>query len=139
MKWFALIFTFSLQAQAAPLTIDVSNLKDGGTSIQIALFASEASWRGEHSDQDFEIAPLTPNVSTITIDVPPGEYAFFLFQDMDGDKKLKQNALRFPQEPYGFSNNVKINVWSMDKPKWKDLKFTVSAGATAVQPIKLNR
>ena len=62
-------------------------------------------------------------------DFPPGEYAVALFQDLDGDQTLATSLRGVPKEPWGMSNDPKL-----DRPaKWSDAGFTLPAeGITVV-------
>lgn len=48
------------------------------------------------------------------------EYAITAYLDENGNKKLDKNAFGIPQEPYGFSRNVK---GFFGPPSYKDTKF----------------
>ena len=52
-------------------------------------------------------------------DVPEGEYAVMVYQDLDGNKKLNRNLIGIPNEPYGFSNNPSL----MGPPRFEQLRF----------------
>lgn len=53
----------------------------------------------------------------------PGEYAVVGYHDVDGDRKLDKKWNFTPKEPYGLSNNPKIE--SLRLPKWEETKFYV--------------
>ena len=53
----------------------------------------------------------------------PGEYAVVGYHDIDGDRKLDKKWNFTPKEPYGLSNNPKIE--SLRLPKWEETKFYV--------------
>jgi len=38
--------------------------------------------------------------------VPPGRYAVAVYHDANGNGRLDRSAIGFPQEPYGFSNDI---------------------------------
>jgi uncharacterized protein (DUF2141 family) len=65
---------------------------------------------------------------TVQLDLPPGEYAFSVFQDLDDDGKLARNFIGIPKEPAGLSNNVRPKF---GPPRYKDAKFTI--GDTPVE------
>jgi len=54
-------------------------------------------------------------------DVLPGQYAFSVFQDLDGDFRLKTNIVGIPVEPYGFSNNPTL----YGAPNFEQVAITV--------------
>jgi len=60
----------------------------------------------------------------VCINLPlPGEYALVGYHDKDGNRKLKKAWNFKPKEPYGVSNNPKIE--SLRLPKWSEAGFEV--------------
>lgn len=60
----------------------------------------------------------------LCINLPaPGEYALVGYHDKDGNRKLKKAWNFRPKEPYGVSNNPKIE--SLRLPKWSEAGFEV--------------
>ena len=60
----------------------------------------------------------------VCINLPaPGEYAIVGYHDEDGNRKLKKAWNFKPKEPYGVSNNPKIE--SLRLPKWSEAGFQV--------------
>ncbi|MDB2438904.1 DUF2141 domain-containing protein [Hellea sp.] len=60
----------------------------------------------------------------ICINLPaPGEYALVGYHDENGDRRLKKAWNFKPKEPYGVSNNPKID--SIRLPKWSEAGFQV--------------
>lgn len=79
--------------------------------------------------------PITASTMQVYFDnVPPGEYALAIFQDIDQNKDLKANFVGYPLEPIGFSNNVRIRF---GPPRFEDAKVLVRAGQTTVLKIQL--
>lgn len=78
------------------------------------------------------LLPVRPNASTAKFrftDFPPGEYAVALFQDLDGDQTLAASLRGVPKEPWGMSNNPRI-----ERPaKWSDAVFTLPAEGITVE------
>jgi uncharacterized protein (DUF2141 family) len=134
MKFLALLvgLVFSVRSFAA-VQIQIHGLRQNTGSVIISLFASAASWDKETPDQTAQISPLHGADAVTVIDLPPGQYGFFLYHDVDGDGKLKRGAFGLPGEPYAFSNNVHIGF---SKPSFDKMKFTVDANG-AVQDIQL--
>jgi uncharacterized protein (DUF2141 family) len=127
------LFVFSAQAFASPAQIRVQGLRQDEGSIVINLFASADSWASEVPDKIVQISPLQGNSAAVTVDLPPGTYAFFLYHDEDGNGELKRGSFGLPGEPYAFSNNVRIGL---SKPSFQKMKFVVPAGG-AVEEVRL--
>jgi uncharacterized protein (DUF2141 family) len=62
--------------------------------------------------------------SIIFTDIPDGEYAITVFQDLDDNEELNLSTFGIPREPYGFSNNVR---GTMGPPKFDKAKFSFSS------------
>jgi uncharacterized protein (DUF2141 family) len=131
----AAIMTFTTTALASPLQIRIHGLRKNTGSIFVSLFARPESWDREIPDQIIQVAPLQGTDATTSVDLPPGEYAFFLYHDEDGNGELKRGAFGLPGEPYAFSNNVHIGF---SKPSFAKMSFVVGTGGT-VQDIQLVR
>ena len=55
-------------------------------------------------------------------ELPPGDYALVLYQDLNGNRKLDKNFLGIPREPVGASRNPSSR---MGPPRYKDCRFAV--------------
>jgi uncharacterized protein (DUF2141 family) len=123
---FVLLFFVSPLARAVPVTIKVKKVTDTGGSIIINLFNSSNAWNARNDPDPTSVEKITPAVkgtSTKIIDLPPGDYAFFLYNDVNNDGKLEKDWMGKPAEPYAFSNDVQI---AFSKPSWDQIKFTVT-------------
>lgn len=113
----------STRAVAAPVRIEIHGVVKSAGTVHIALFHDEKSWDSEDADSTVQV-PAVPGTTVAQLDLPPGDYAFFIYDDVNGNGKLDKTWLGFPDEPYAFSNNVKLGL---SKPSFSELKFTVSA------------
>jgi uncharacterized protein (DUF2141 family) len=130
MKFLSLLLALGMSSSAfaSPAQIRVQGLRQDKGSIIINLFASAESWESEVPDKIVQISPLQGNSAAITVDLPAGNYAFFLYHDEDANGELKRGTFGLPGEPYAFSNNVRIGL---SKPSFQKMKFVVpDAGTT---------
>ena len=111
----------STGAVAAPVRIEIHGVVKSAGTVHIALFHDENSWDREDADSTVQV-PAVPGTTVAQLDLPPGDYAFFIYDDVNGNGKLDKTWLGFPDEPYAFSNNVKLGL---SKPSFSALKFTV--------------
>jgi len=119
----------SAGAFAAPVRIEIHGVVTSAGTVHIALFHDEKSWERQDADSTVQV-PAVPGTTVAVLDLPPGDYAFFIYDDVNGNGKLDKTLVGFPDEPYAFSNNVKLGF---SQPSFSDLKFTVSAqGANQV-------
>jgi uncharacterized protein (DUF2141 family) len=71
---------------------------------------------------------ITGKTFTYTFhDLPPGEYALAVYQDMNSNGRINKNLLGIPTEPYGFSNDIKPRL---SAPSFEKTRFTLAADTT---------
>ncbi len=117
------------QDGAASLTIEIGNLAPHGV-ILLQLFDSEAGYSGGEAVGGRQV---TVDGATATVSfegLTPGQYAFRLFHDLDGDNELDTNPFGIPTEPFAFSNNARGRF---GPASWADAAFTLSAGQNVQQ------
>lgn len=119
------------KAQQAKLNINVTNIEAGKGSVVLNIYNTKENFL----KTVYITKTLKADKSTLTfvVDLPQkGTYAVTLFQDVDNNKKLKQDWLGIPQEPVGYGNNFKPSA----KPKFNDCAITVNS-EQVTQTIKL--
>ena len=117
-----------LTASAAPVKFLIQNVTHTKGPIYISLFSTQHSWADETPTSIVKISPVEKGTAISVVDLAPGDYAFFVFHDLDDNGEVATTFLGFPAEPYAFSNNFKLK---MSKPNFADLKFVVDEiGAT---------
>ncbi|MCA8832014.1 DUF2141 domain-containing protein [Hymenobacter sp. BT728] len=72
---------------------------------------------------------------SLPVELPAGEWAVAITQDVNNNDKLDKNLMGIPTEPFAFSNNVRPRL---APPAFDDCKFTV-AGAAATVNISLTK
>ena len=64
----------------------------------------------------------------------PGEYAAFVLHDGNGNGKVDSNIVGVPTEGFGFSNDVRPQVFPIPKsPTWKEVSFVVQPGENRIR------
>ncbi|VAW07228.1 hypothetical protein MNBD_ALPHA05-1841 [hydrothermal vent metagenome] len=105
-----------------------------GKAIRLAVYDSEEAFlenaRAKHQApvdaRGLAVLPLAG--------LEPGEYAFAVYLDLNGDGKLNRGKfLGRPKEPVAFSNGAKAKL---RKPRYDEAKVTVEPGSVVV--ITLN-
>lgn len=111
------------QASTTKLTVEVSNIKgSSGKNITVGIFdKSTFPTKGKAKYEKSIVA--NGNSVSITFDLPDGDYAVAVYQDLNNNKILDKNFFGFPKEPYGFSKNFKPKL---SAPKFSDCSFTLS-------------
>ncbi len=109
MNRFAILAAFILleaaaaEAQESAVRLTVSGVKPGGGTVYAAVFDSAEGYR---KNIPFRTLTLQASASSIKADLslPPGEYVFSLYQDLNSNGKLDTNFIGIPREPVGISN-----------------------------------
>ena len=92
--------------------------------IMVALFDSEAAYRGEGAPVRVARLDVTgPTAIALFEDLPTGTYAMKAFHDVDGDGEMATNPFGMPTEPFAFSNNA---VGNMGPAGWDRAQFVAS-------------
>jgi len=126
------IFASALvKAQEVKMNINITNIEPGKGSVVLNIYDKKEDFL----KKVFLSKTLKANNSTLTftLDLPKkGVYAVTVFQDLDDNKKLKQDWFGIPQEPVGYGNNFKPSA----KPRFKDCAITLGSDPVT-QVIKL--
>lgn len=91
------------EAQEAVVRLTVSGVKPAGGTVYAAVFDSADGYRKNVPLRSLTLQPASPVVEA-TITLPPGEYVFSLYQDLNSNGKLDTNFIGIPREPVGISN-----------------------------------
>lgn len=114
--------------QAAPVTVDVTNVRSTKGHVRVAICPKETFLQ---DSCPYEVmAASRVGVTTIVFaDVPRGTYAAQVFQDEHDDGIVHRTFLGVPTEGIGFSNDAPLHFRG---PKFNEAAFTVSD-----QPVKV--
>lgn len=104
------------------IRVTIENVTAQGI-LKLELFGEENFMRSSGKLRRIRV-PADDGPMKVCITVPePGEYAVVGYHDLDGDRKLDKKWNFKPKEPYGLSNNPKIE--SLRLPKWEETRFSV--------------
>ncbi len=131
----ALVLTyFSLFWVNIPAEVTVTNLKDPKAKVYMAVYQNEKTFLDVKSMfKGVQQSPLSIESVKLSVDLPAGDYAFAVFQDLNGNGVLDTNFMGIPSEPYGFSKNFKPRF---SAPKFSDCKVTLNTASKSYS-IKL--
>ena len=116
------------------LTINVTNLQSPDAPVEMSIYGPDNNFPDPKGQLGkYRFTPTGGVVEATITDVPFGQYAIALYQDINNNGKLDTNFLGIPKEPIGFSN-ITDNISS--KPKFADCAFTYDADNTTIT-IKL--
>jgi len=116
-----LLFPLFQTEQNGLLLVKVTNVQEHKGSIRMAVYNHEKSFPSESHSFRGGVLPLAPGIAhTLSCNnLPFGQYAVAVYQDMNNNGKMDKNGLGIPTEPYAFSNNVRV--------KWRSPRFGEAA------------
>jgi uncharacterized protein (DUF2141 family) len=105
----------SFLEKSSTLTVDVKNVQVGKGTIVVEIWNDEKTFlkkplvaKSRKADnQSLEFS----------FELPEGEYAISVYQDINDNKKLDLGIFNIPKEPVGFGNNFRPKF---SAPKYKD-------------------
>ena len=90
------------------LTIQIQNIKVIKGAIKIGIFNTNKDFLGDNSAiRNYSIDVKSNSAKIVIDDLPTGDYAVSMYQDVNSDNICNRNFMGIPKEPYGFSNNFK--------------------------------
>lgn len=117
-------------ATAADLVVHIGNVSPKGGDVRLALY-DERSYAG-HDGKPIATAvaaAAAPETVIFLRNITPGRYAAKAFQDWDRSGRFKQNALGYPEEPFGFSNDA---APILDQPSFERASFELRGTSLAI-------
>ena len=120
---------FAQPAGTGTVIVTITGLLSEKGQVKIAMFNSAETWLGDHPKYNTTIDVNGKSVSWKLGDVSYGDYGIAVFHDENKNGKMDKNFLGIPQEPYGFSNNMRV---TFGPPAWDRSKFSVRGPATEV-------
>ena len=126
-----LILSFAAHAETS-VTVEVLGVERAEGHMVLTVYDSKKNWLKRGYAQSKVLVDGQGTVS-ITVELPPGEYAFHAYQDLDDNGEMKSNFIGIPKEPTAVSNNAK---GKFGPPKFKNAKVTVGEDPISV-PMNL--
>lgn len=139
----ALVFIMSAGLQSADnkadLHVIVTGLKSSDGWVVCHLFNSEDGYPTKSKKamkyiNDYDLK--NHQAEFLFKDLPPGDYAFTVHHDENGNKKMDKNFLGIPNEGWACSNNA-TGALGIPIPSFDDAKFTVN-GKEVTQTVEIN-
>ncbi len=101
----------------ATVTLEIHGVSKTEGKMRLSVFDSKKAWLKKPMMGEWHDIETTDGVMSIELQLPPGEYAFHVFQDLDNNEKMKTNFIGIPKEPTGVSRDAK---GKFGPPKYKD-------------------
>lgn len=121
----AQLSTSSTDPEKGTFTLTIKNLESNTNTIYIGFYTQDNKFpkQGKHLFRKV-IKPTGTTVSETWDDIPYGDYAIAVYQDLNENDKLETNPFGLPKEPYGFSTNFKAGMFSI--PKFDKCKVSIT-------------
>ncbi|MDB5268657.1 MAG: hypothetical protein JWP58_1697 [Hymenobacter sp.] len=119
--------------ETSSVTVVVSSLVSTTAYVRLYFyntregFLKSGKWAFSKS-----VKPMGKSEFTLPIDLPRGEWAVAITQDLNNNDKVDKNFLGIPTEPYAFSNNVHPTIAA---PGFDECKFTVDEPGKVVSIV----
>lgn len=97
------LLPISLPTVAASLTVSLDNPPDSGT-VEFQLYDSANAFGALRTPFRTIRYDVEAQERYIIEDIPPGEYALFVYSDQNENKRIDKSFIGIPVEPIGFSN-----------------------------------
>ena len=120
-------------AETSSVTVVVSSLVSTTAAVKLYFyntregFLKSGKWVFSKAVQ-----PGGKREFTLPVDLPRGEWAVAITQDLNNNNKIDKNFLGIPTEPYAFSNNVRPTVAA---PGFDECKFLVDGPGKVVSIV----
>ena len=123
-------------AETASVTVKVSALVSTSSTVKLYFYNTRAGFlkRGQWAFSK-SVKPEGKDEITLPVDLPKGEWAVAITQDLNNNDKVDKNFLGIPIEPYAFSNNIHPTLAA---PDFNECKFTVSGPGQVVSIVLKN-
>ncbi|SHJ68122.1 Uncharacterized conserved protein, DUF2141 family [Hymenobacter daecheongensis DSM 21074] len=115
------------------VTVVVSQLVSTKSAVKVYFYNVRDKFL-QHGGYAFMrvVKPGGQNQIQLPIDLPDGEWAVAITQDINNNDKLDKNFLGIPTEPYAFSNNIRPTV---SAPDFNQCKFMVKGSGKVVSIV----
>lgn len=130
-----LSFSFAVFTQNAnnpKLDIHINQAKSDKGMIRVLIFSKETGFPDQPTKaiKSLSISPKNKSGQISVTDLPPGKYAVSVIHDEDNDGKLTTNAVGYPTEKFGFSNNPKVYF---SPPSFEKASFELGSDSRRIQ------
>jgi uncharacterized protein (DUF2141 family) len=115
-------------AQAADLTIRIDNVENNDGQLMVALYDSAAGYL-KQPVRKTSVDAVAGNTTVVFKDLAPGDYAFSVLHDANGNGRMDTNRMGRPTEAVAFSKDAQ---GFMGPPSFEAARFTMPADGASV-------
>ncbi len=134
LLFFVSCFFNILNAQQSEIKVVVSGIDTIAGTLYIGLYNDKAGFMNTDSAFRKKLIKVDDSLAHLQFfSLSEGNYAIAVFQDINNNGILDQGLFGIPVEPFGFSNNPKLNF---GPPGYKKAKFFLEKKATILIKMK---
>ncbi len=138
MRYSLLMLLAGTSAQAATLSVVISNFQNEIGSVNVAVYSDKETWLKSGRAMSRQSANVSEAIREGTVsfefELEPGEYAVVAHHDDNGNGKLDTSFVGIPKEPTGASNG---EVSRFGPPRYKNAVFQIGKDGVTM-PIRLS-
>jgi uncharacterized protein (DUF2141 family) len=114
------------------LEIQINQTQSDKGMIRILIFSKDTGFPDQPTKalKSLSIQPKNKTGNLSISDLPPGKYAVSVIHDEDNNGKLTTNAVGYPSEKFGFSNNPKVYF---SPPSFEKAAFELKAETKKIE------
>lgn len=118
-------------AESGTLSIRMHGFRSSAGQVLVAVYRGADGFPNEPGKAwKTAVAKVADGRARVDLAVPPGEYAFAIVHDENGNNAMDTTWVGIPKEGYGTSNNAKGRF---GPPKYRDAKFSVGEDGVVQQ------
>jgi len=124
---------FGAAAQAATLTVAVTDFESDAGRVNIYVYDNEDDWLGKNRAQERTLIVrenLANGRVAASFELEPGEYAVSVHHDDNDNGRMDTNFIGIPREPTGLSNGA---VPKFGPPRYKDAVFALGEEGAEIE------
>ena len=120
------------QSNQTSLQVSISGASSDAGSIRILVFSKPSGFPDQvkQAVRSISLPPKSGKASFKLTDLPAGTYAIGVIHDKDNNGKLSTNAVGYPIEKFGFSNNPKVYF---GPPSFEKAAFVLGKSAVSLE------
>lgn len=120
------------QSNQTSLQVSISGASSDTGNIRILVFSKPSGFPDQvkQAVRSISLAPKNGKANFKLTDLPTGTYAIGVIHDKDNNGKLSTNAVGYPTEKFGFSNNPKVYF---GPPSFDKAAFVLGKTAVSVE------
>lgn len=120
-----LLFSQIVYSQVYNLEVTVTNITTLKGVVKVGIYNTDKTFLNEALQYKTQIVQVNEKTEKCTFtNLPKGNYAVSLYQDVNVDGRCNLNSMGFPLEGVGFSNNYKP---FLSAPDFEDCKIALQA------------